>query len=147
MSILSEEVKNLGERVKKNREASDQERANKAKQALPREITDAPELLQHDFWCVQCHRDFVALGRLEVHGEGATATAVYTGECPKRHRCYRYVTNVPDDLYWVRSQKVKRDREAHEIDMLSPHDSRFKIYYKKQWDEIEASKERQDHAR
>lgn len=144
MSVLSKKVAELGERVVKNREASDQERARQKEQALPREITDAKELLQHDFWCNQCRRDFVALGRLEVHGTGSQATAVYRASCPKDHQTYRYVTNVPDDPYWLRSHKVRADRQAHEIDMLSPHDPRFKLYYKKQWDELEVARENHD---
>ena len=130
---MNNEVKHLIARVTSNREQQAKEKANQLLLATKREISDATPFSVQNFWCNCCARDYTTTGRLIVEGQGQQASAVYASQCPEGHANYRYITDQGHDPYWMRSHKVQADRDSHELDMISPHDSRFKTIYRTQW--------------
>jgi len=134
-------VEQFKDRITKNREEQAREALTQIQLAPRREITDAPPFQVVAFWCNCCSRDYTTLGRIIVEGQGQTASAVYVSKCPEGHENYRYVTDTSHDPYYTRSRAVQADREAHELDMISPHDDRFRTVYREQWLAHESKRE------
>ena len=126
-------VEQFKDRITKNRAEQAQEALTQIQLTPRREITDAPPCQMTAFWCSCCARDYTTLGYIIVEGQGQTASAVYVSKCPEGHDNYRYITDTMHDPYYTRSRALQADREAHELDMISPHDDRFRTVYREQW--------------
>lgn len=140
---VREKVRELGARVKHNQKFIDQEREkNKKLGARRKEIDEVPDRKRLDFWCKECQLDYSAVGHKH---EDKDMCAVYIGQCMSGHKNVRYITDVNTDPYFDRSHKVRAERELYADLMLTPDDPRFKTVYRKQWLEIEAQREKNEH--
>jgi len=136
---LRERVKELGERVKKNQIDLNKERETKKKRAeISRELEEAPNSTQTDFFCRTCNKECIAIGYKRIHHDGQ---GTYLAQCPNGHGVVRYINNKWRDPYWELSPRVRRDRLKHADDMLTPNDPRFAKVYPQQWKAIQARKE------
>lgn len=136
---VQDKVRELGARVKHNQKFLDQERENKKRRdALAREIREAPDMVQFDFFCRNCDRDVISMGYKRVHKDGM---GTYLGQCPNGHGLVRYITEKWRDPYWELSHKVRHDREKYADDMLTPDNPRFKVVYPDVHKRLEAEKE------
>lgn len=107
-------VEHLKKRVK---ERMDWRAADKIKQAqreaLQKEIDEAPCSKVTDFWCDKCDNDYTALGFKNANSKQAW----YVGECPKGHDNIRRITAKANDPYYRLSENVRRDLMKHKKDV------------------------------
>ncbi len=102
-----------------------------------RAIMDAPRYARVDFWCDICKRDCSGVGYKQICTiRERVPTAWYVGFCQKGHRLIRRITDKGSDPYYSQSLFLMRQRSEMEIDLLTPDDPRFKIFYPKQWAEM-----------
>lgn len=128
---LQDKVKELGQRVKDRQVELDQERtAKQRREAVGKDVREAPPTQRMDFFCFVCCKDMTAVGSKQAHTNGM---GTYNAQCPLGHNVVRYITNKWKDPYWNASLKVRKDRELYADAMLTPADPRFKIVYPAQW--------------
>jgi hypothetical protein len=94
------------------------------------EIREAARVIQTDFFCSVCKKDFVGMGFKQVSAiRDLQPCAWYVGKCPEGHRAIRYITDKWADPYYNRSLVVAMQREQMKDDFLDPSDPRFKKLY------------------
>ncbi len=113
-----------------------------------REIADAYPRVLTQFWCDTCSLDVEGMGVKQVRGpQGRLPWAWYEGRCAKNHVVLRRITEKQGDPYYVRSEKLKRERIDMADAMLQPHEPRFRLVYPDQWKAIQAQSEADREAR
>lgn len=92
-----------------------------------------------NFYCKFCHRDFSLPA---AKGENRYGKWLYAS-CPScDDKLIRYLTDAKFDPYYKLSPKIKKEREEYRKDLIQFDDPEFKLFYKKQWEKMEALKEK-----
>ena len=94
-------------------------------------------MVEMDFYCKDCRLDqkqktFKRQNRFGFWYETSCVT------------CEKTLKRLPQsklDPYFFESIKLKRERDVLAKDLIQPGDPRFKLYYKDQWDKMEAGAE------
>lgn len=94
------------------------------------DIRQSPRVVQSDFFCTVCKKDFVGMGFKQVSAiREMLPCAWYVGKCPEGHRSLRYITDKWADPYYEQSLLVSKQRFEMKDDFLDPSDPRFKELY------------------
>lgn len=101
-----------------------------------KEIREAFNVTQLDFYCKACAKDFTTTAYKHVRETNYWPIAYYVGLCPKRHRCLRYITEKYKDPYYWTSKLLQRQRVDLADAMLTPDHPRFKLVYPEQYKKI-----------
>lgn len=140
MSLFEDRVEQLGERVKERQQETDRNRRiEKIRGARKKEIDEAPNMQQMDFWCKDCKKDFIATGYKSVDKD---MCAAFLASCPNGHGAVRYITDVHKDPYFHLSNKVKHEREKYADYFVTPDNPRFKVLYPQAWAALELGREK-----
>ncbi len=109
---------------------------NKLKELNDREdyITDSKPVIQTDFWCNKCKKDFKgqAVRQIEVDWSNTSQRiAYYKTKCFKGHWCMRLVTDRHKDGFFIQSKLMALDRGNHYADTVQPNETNFNLLYGK----------------
>ena len=86
------------------------------------------------FYCRDCRLDQNHPAKKMKRGK----TEWFIADCIEcEERLIRYITDKRLDPYYWNSLELKKQRDFFAKDLIQPGDSRFKLYYKKEWDKIE----------
>ena len=90
------------------------------------------------FWCDKCKEDFDNEVALRDNG----LAKWFETRCRKcGEKSIRYADFPKKDPYFHKSLKIKRMFHEFSKDLIQPGDPRYQIFYKKQYDELEKSRE------
>ena len=89
------------------------------------------------FFCKKCQKDQDLPGIPASYQEDRYFWA-NCEECGKK--LVRYITEK-NDPYYRQSIKLKKEREKLKIDLIQPSDSRFRLWYRQKWLEMEKAAE------
>lgn len=99
-----------------------------------REVRAAPPIVQTEFWCDRCHKDFETNGiKVIQFPKGSVPFAYYVGMCPCGTFARRRITDKLTDPYYFKSQTIRRQQAKFADDMLPPTHPRFKLLYPAQY--------------
>lgn len=99
-----------------------------------RDVRQAPPIVQTEFWCESCFKDFEARGvKIVQYPKGSVPFAYYAGMCPCGTFARRRITDKLGDPYFYKSQVIKRQQAQFADDMLPPTHPRFKLLYPMQY--------------
>ena len=90
------------------------------------------------FWCDRCKKDFDDNFTLRSN---RYAKWFETRHKKCREICIRYADFPQKDPYFYKSLKVKRQMLEFAKELIQPGDPRYRMYYKKQYDDMEKSTE------
>lgn len=135
-------LERMKDRAEKTRQELDQERAKERRIKEDREREQVNERatfhkVDHAY-CSVCDRDYKVL--LRKHGN--ERLAYYLGQCSKGHTVRREITLR--DRYYDVSPYVRRQREEHADDLLTPDHPRFRLVYPDKWRELERIREERE---
>lgn len=95
--------------------------------------------IEISFWCRGCRTDFDAEAVKSITHNGEE---YFWSKCPL---CYnktvRYITEKFNDPYYRESIKVQIERDRFMKETLQPDEYKFRMYYEKEWKDIEKKKE------
>lgn len=90
------------------------------------------------FFCKKCDVDLDEDASINENRYGKW----FEGRCPKcKSKIIRYITDRDKDPYYQLSKNVIINRERYRKDLIQPGEEGFQTYYKKQYDDIEKTKE------
>ena len=91
------------------------------------------------FWCQSCELDQDLLAVKEVRSGGEQYFVAKCGVC--NARVVRLITEREQDEYYMRSEKLRRQRLAMSRDLIQPGQSGFQTYYREAWLKLQAAEE------
>lgn len=131
------EVEQLKDRASKIMEDSRIERLRHKLTERAQEIKSAPESAHTDFYCVECKRDFGAIGWKQVRKpQGSVWFAFYEAHCPEGHKAIRYITDKIEDPYFTKSPFIRAQQDEFEDAQIPPWHPRFKVLYPLQYERL-----------
>lgn len=90
------------------------------------------------FYCNNCDLD-QNLHAIKQENRWVSWYVAFCFECGKE--LIRKISDPGSDPYYGKSIKLKKEREVYKRDLIQPGESGFKIYYKKQSDDLEKEAE------
>jgi hypothetical protein len=112
-----------------------------------RMVASLPASISTEFWCEACQLDFIRQAIKITQTWTGQLTAFYETRCACGAYCRRQITDKPSDPYYQQSRLLQASKRKMEIDLLQPHDPRFRIYwgdpYEGYWDAKEAEERRE----
>ena len=91
------------------------------------------------FYCKNCKLD----QNLEAEKVNNSLAEFFRARCGKcGNRLVRYISEKHLDPYYRESRKIKVERGRFANDLIQPGEAGFKMFYKKQYDELEEKKEK-----
>lgn len=136
------EYERLKRRVQDQQKYQDQERVavkkREQKPNLRMEEGTPDKLSLFDFWCDNCQEDFSAPCYKTRHRLYGDWIAVWRTICPFcENGCIRHITHKDEDVYYLKSEKIREQREKFAWDVLQPGDSGFRMAYGEPYEAFE----------
>jgi hypothetical protein len=131
---MSRETERLKKKFLDRQAAIDEERRRirRTPNQVMAEDASRAEVSTYDFWCDECQEDFAAPAYRTVHRLYGDPVVCYRARHGCGEECVRLVSHRDHDLYYARSEKVRRQRAQYEAETITPDRPGFRTLYGRQ---------------
>ena len=132
------ETERLCQRTKEYQEDLRKDRERKKLSPNQRMDDDIPQVLvNYDFWCDVCQKDFSASARKTSYRFEGNVISTIRGKCPEcETTAIRYVTHRDQDPYYSKSLIIRRQRNQYALEMLQAEQYGFRTQYGEPYEEF-----------